>query len=94
MECHLSHCAWTQFFQTLASSHSAFNVPNLDLELPSLIVLLEIDVDGEMGVDISHLVQVSLGDANDHVVDQRSDSAEGSDVFSDSMVQLDVDNTL
>jgi hypothetical protein len=39
-----------------------------------------------MGVDVSHLVLVSLGDTNDHVVDQRTHSSEGSDVFSDSMV--------
>jgi hypothetical protein len=54
----------------LGSVRRKCDIPYLNLELARLIVLLKIDVDGEMGVDVSHLVLVSLGNANDHVVDQ------------------------
>lgn len=47
-----------------------------------------------MCVDISHLVLEALGDTNDQVVDESSDCAEGSDVLSGTVVQLDVDNIL
>lgn len=38
----------------------AQEVSDLNLHAASLVVLLEVDVDGEMGVDVSHLVLVSL----------------------------------
>ena len=44
-----------------------------------------------MGVDVSELVLVALGDTNDHVVDQSADSAEGSDILARAVVQLNVD---
>jgi hypothetical protein len=46
----------------------ADEVPDLDLPLVGLLVLLEVDVDGEMGVDVAHLVLVALGDTDDQVV--------------------------
>jgi hypothetical protein len=46
----------------------ANEVPDLDLPLVGLLVLLEVDVDGEMGVDVTHLVLVALGDTDDQVV--------------------------
>ena len=70
------------------------DVPDLHLEQPSLVVLVNVDVDGEMGVDVSHLVLEALGDANDQVVDDRSDGAERSDVLARAMVQLNVDDVL
>lgn len=44
-----------------------------------------------MSVDVSHLVLVALGDANNHVVDDGTDSTERGDGLARSMVQLDVD---
>jgi hypothetical protein len=78
----------------LAAFSRRFDIPDLNLELASLVVLLKIDVDREMGVDVSHLVLISLGDANDHVVDQRPDGSKSSDVLPCAMVQLDVDDAL
>jgi hypothetical protein len=45
-----------------------------------------------MSVDISHLVLVTLCDADDEVVDDGLDSAESSDIFAAAMVDLDRDN--
>ena len=47
-----------------------------------------------MSIDISHLVFVALGDTNDQVVDEGLDSAEGSDILSGSMMNLDGDLVL
>ena len=48
-------------------------VPDLDLIKSSLVALVQVDVDGEMGVDVAHLVLEALGDADDQVVDERPD---------------------
>lgn len=70
------------------------NVPDLDLPNARLRVLVQVDVDGEMGVDIAHLVLVALGDADDQVVDDRPDGAEGGDILAAAVVDLDVDDVL
>ena len=70
------------------------NIPDLNLKQTSLAVLVHVDVDGEMCVDVSHLVPEALGDTNDQVVDEGSDGSEGCDVLSGAMVQLDVDEVL
>lgn len=44
-----------------------------------------------MGVDVSHLVFESLCDADDQVVDDAFDGAEGSDVLASAVVEFDVD---
>jgi hypothetical protein len=67
-------------------------IPNLDLIKTSLFVLLNVDVDWEMGVDVSHFVFITLGDANDEVLDDGLDSAESSDIFAAAVVDLDRDN--
>jgi hypothetical protein len=72
----------------------ANEVPDLDLELIGLGVLLNVDVDGEMGVDVAHLVQVALCDTDDQVVDEGADSAEGSDALARAVVELDLDEVL
>ncbi len=46
---------------------------------------------GEMGIDVAHLVLEALGDADDQVVDEGADCAEGGDVLADAMVDLDAD---
>jgi hypothetical protein len=62
------------------------DTPDFNFKQTSLVVLLNVDVDGKMGVDISHLVFVSLRHTNDHIVDQCSHSSERSDIFSRSVV--------
>jgi hypothetical protein len=47
-----------------------------------------------MCVDVSHLVLEALGDTNDQVVDEGSDSSEGSNVLSRAVVEFDVDDIL
>lgn len=47
-----------------------------------------------MCVDVSHLVFESFRYTNNQVVDNRFDSAKGSDVLAGAMVQLDVDDIL
>ena len=66
-------------------------LPDLDLLSTSLRVLFNVDIDGEMSVHVTHLVLVSLGDTGDQVLDERLDSAEGSNILSDTVVELDVD---
>lgn len=46
----------------------ANEVSDLNLEAVGILVLLNVDVDGEMGVDVSHLVLEALGDTDDQVV--------------------------
>lgn len=72
----------------------AQEVSDLNLHAASLVVLLEVDVDGEMGVDVAHLVLVALGDTNDHVVDDGADGAESGDVLAGTVVHLNVDDVL
>lgn len=60
-------------------------------DLDNGTVLDEVDVDGEMGVDVSHLVLETLGDTNDHVVDEGLDSSQGSDVLSVTVEDGDLD---
>ena len=67
-------------------------IPNLDLIKTSLIVLFNVDVDWEMGVDVSHLVPITLCDADDEVSNDGLDSAESSDIFAAAVVDLDRDN--
>jgi len=71
-----------------------FHIPDLDLVQTGLAVLLDIDVDWEMCVDVSHLVSVTLGDTDDQVVDESADSSESGDVLAGTMVQFDVDDIL
>eukprot|EP00914_Ancora_sagittata_P009838 GHVO01018696.1.p2 GENE.GHVO01018696.1~~GHVO01018696.1.p2 ORF type:complete len:152 (+),score=33.98 GHVO01018696.1:75-530(+) len=69
----------------------AEEVPDLNNPKASVVVLVKVDVDGEMGVDVAHLVFVSLCDADDQVVDEGANSAEGSDTLARAVVQLDLD---
>jgi hypothetical protein len=47
-----------------------------------------------MGVDISHLVFITLCNASDQVVDEGLDCAEGGDVLASAVVEFNVDNVL
>jgi hypothetical protein len=68
------------------------HIPDLHEGSASLLVLLNVDVDGEMRVDVAHLVLVSLGNTGDQVLDEGPDGPQGGDVLADTMVQLDADN--
>lgn len=76
----------------LADDLLADEVADLDDEVAGLGILLNVDVDWEMGVDVTHLVLEALGDTDDHVVDQGADSAEGGNVLASTVVELDVDD--
>ena len=67
-------------------------VADLDDEVSGLGILLNVDVDWEMGVDVAHLVLEALGDTDDHVVDQGADGAESGNVLASTVVELDVDD--
>lgn len=72
----------------------ADEVSDLDLEQTGLLVLVQVDVDGEMGVDVAHLVLESLGDTGDQVLDDGADGTEGGDIFTVAVVDLDGDGVL
>jgi hypothetical protein len=61
-------------------------------QLISVILdFLDVDVDGEMGVDVAHLVFVSFCHANDEILDNALDGAEGSDILARAVVDFDLD---
>lgn len=60
-------------------------------DLDNGTVLDEVDVDGEMGVDVSHLVLETSGDTDDHVVDEGLDGSQSSDVLSVTIEDGDLD---
>ena len=70
------------------------HVPDLDLPKTSLVVLVQVDVDREMGIDVSHLVLEALCHTDDQVVDQRSDGAESGDILASAVVQFDINDVL
>lgn len=74
--------------------YKILDVPDLNLVKTSLLVLIDVDVDWEMCVDVSHLVLESLCDTDDQVVDESSDCSEGSDVLAGTVVKLDIDDIL
>ena len=61
-------------------------------DLNDLTVVDDVDVDGEMRVDVSHLVLVTLGDTSDQVSNERLDSSESSNVLSVTVVNSDLDS--
>jgi len=87
-----------QIVSTLAipSNHPnpSSHIPDLNLEQTSLAIFLDVHVDGEMCVNVSHLVQEALGDTNNQIVDEGSDCSESGDVLSGTVMQLDVDDIL
>lgn len=68
------------------------HLPDLDLPKTSLVVLVQVDVDGEMGIDVSHLVLETLCHTDDQVVDQRSDGAESGDILASTVMQFDIND--
>ena len=68
------------------------HLPDLNFHQPSLVVFLDVDVDWEMSVDVSHLVLVALCHAGDQVLNDRFDCAQCSDILSRAVVDLDLDD--
>ena len=71
-----------------------YAIPDLDLVVASLGVLVDVDVDGEMGIDVAHLVLKALRYTDDQVVDDGADSSESGDILTDTVVNLDIDDVL
>lgn len=71
----------------------ADEVPDLNL-VDTVRVLVQVDVDGEMGVDVSHLVLEAFRDTDDQVVDEGADCSEGGDGLADTMVDVNGDDVL
>lgn len=72
----------------------ADEVADLDLVQTRVGLLVQVDVDGEMGVDVAHLVLEALGHADDQVVDDSADGAEGGDILAVAVVDLNRDGVL
>lgn len=70
------------------------DVPDFHLVQSGLVVLVDVDVDGEMRIDVAHLVPKSFGDADDQVVDEGPNGAESSDILAGAVVQFDMDHIL
>ena len=66
-------------------------LPDINLEEPRLLVLLDIDVYWEMGIHVAHFVPETFRDPNDQVVNEGFDSTECSDILSCTMVKFDDD---
>lgn len=83
------------FFLSLSSKTQTApsNIPDLDL-VDTVGVLVQVDVDGEMGVDVSHLVLEALGNTDDQVVDEGADGSESGNGLADAMVDVDGDDVL
>jgi hypothetical protein len=69
-------------------------IPDLNLVQASLAILLDVDVDGEVCIDVAHLVLEATGDTDDQVVDEGADSSESSDSLTGTVVQLNRDDVL
>lgn len=70
------------------------SIPDLNSDQSSFLIRGNVDVDGEMGVDVAHLVLEATGDTDDQVVDDCSDSAEGSDALAVSVVNFHAQDIL
>lgn len=70
------------------------SIPDLNGGTAGLVVGLDVDVDGEMGVDVAHLVLETAGDTDHEVVDDGADSAESSNTLASTVVELDGDDIL
>ena len=70
------------------------SIPNLNIYQAGLRVLLNVDVDGKMGVDVAHLVLKAAGNTGDKVVDDGADGTDSSDALAGTVVQFDRDGVL
>jgi hypothetical protein len=66
------------------------HLPNLHLVQARFRVIFNVDIDGEMRVNVSHFVPKSTRNTDDQVVNQRFDGSESSHVLSCAMMELDI----
>lgn len=78
--------------ENLHLSNSLLTQEVSDLHVLLSVNLNDVDIDWEMGVDVSQLVLVALGDTGDQVSDQRLDGSQSSDVLSVTIVDGDLDS--
>lgn len=72
----------------------ADEVADLNLPEASVLALVDVDVDGEMRIDVAHLVLEALCHTNHHVVDDGLDGSQGGDILAVAVVDLDRDGVL
>jgi hypothetical protein len=63
-------------------------------DLNFLTVIVDNNVDGKMGIYVTHLVFETLSDTGDHVVDNGSDSADASNVLAVTVVDNELELVL
>lgn len=68
------------------------HIPNFNLVQASLRVLLNVHVDGEMCVDVTHLVFESLGHTDNKIVDEGLNGSEGRDILAGAVVEFNSDD--
>lgn len=78
----------------LSKVRGCVRIPDLNLVLVGLVVLLQVDVDGKVCIDVAHLVLEALGDTDDQVVNDGADGTESSDTLAGTVVHLDRDDIL
>jgi hypothetical protein len=67
------------------------SLPDLDIVEACLAILFDIDVDWEMGIDVSHFVFVAFSDTDYEVVDESLNSSESCDILAGAVVDFDRD---
>ena len=67
-------------------------IPDLNLKVAGVVVLLDVDVDREMCVHVAHLVLVAFCDTNDNVLDNAAHCSDGCDGLAVAVVHLNLDN--
>lgn len=80
--------------KNLHVSNLLFTQEVSDLHVLLTVNLNKVHVDREMGIDISHLVLVALGDTSDQVSNQRLDSSQSSNVLSVTVENDDLDSSV
>lgn len=80
--------------ENLHVSNLLFTQEVSDLHVLLTVNLNKVHVDREMGIDISHLVLVALGDTSDQVSNQRLDSSQSSNVLSVTVENDDLDSSV
>jgi hypothetical protein len=69
-------------------------LPDFEFSQTGFAVLLNVDVDREMGVNIAHFVLVALCNTSDQVLDDRLDGAQRCDVLAAAVVDFNLDDRL
>lgn len=77
---------------TLQHRHVTNNLLSQEVaNLDRILGIVDDDIDGEMGVNQSHLVGEPIGDTLEHVLDARADGAQARDVLASSVPHDEAD---